>query len=138
MRLAEEARERTGECLDGGGDEQERERSGPEERHCCALFTEEAACVNVLAAPQQHLSPIFAGMGEGDYEARFGNAGWTTLPNGAYALHGALVSFECRVAQVSEVGTHTVFFLEVQSVHAGDPGEALMYYARKYHTLTPG
>ena len=47
VRLAEEARERTGECLDGGGDEQERERSGPEERHCCALFTEEAACVNV-------------------------------------------------------------------------------------------
>jgi flavin reductase len=103
-----------------------------------ALKLNQAACVNVLAAPQQHLSPIFAGMGEGDYEARFGNAQWTTLPNGAYALHGALVSFECRVAQVSEVGTHTVFFLEVQSVHAGDPGEALVYFARKYHTLTPG
>ena len=72
------------------------------------------------------------------HDARFGNAQWTTLPNGAYALHGALVSFECRVAQVSEVGTHTVFFLEVAAVHAGDPGEALVYYARKYHTLTPG
>ena len=46
-RRADWARGRTGECLDGGGDEQERERSGPEERHCCALFTEEAACVNV-------------------------------------------------------------------------------------------
>ena len=103
-----------------------------------ALKLNRAACVNVLAAPQQHLSPIFAGMGEGDYEARFGNAGWTTLANGAYSLQGALVSFECRVAQVSEVGTHSVFFLEVESVHAGDPGQALVYYARKYHALAPG
>ena len=56
VRLAEEARERTGECLDGGGDEQERERSGPEERHCCALFTEEAACVNVQISRSPDLS----------------------------------------------------------------------------------
>jgi len=36
-RRADWARGRTGECLDGGGDEQERERGGPEERHYTVL-----------------------------------------------------------------------------------------------------
>src|SRR4051812_7995813 len=82
-----------------------------------ALKDNRVACVNVLAAPQQHLSPIFAGMGEGDYAARFDTAEWSKLDNGAMALAGALVSFECRVVLVSEVGTHSVFFCEVDAVH---------------------
>ena len=102
-----------------------------------ALKDNRVACINVLHADQQHLSPIFAGMGEGDYEQRFGNADWTVLPSGTMALKGALVSFECRVVQVTEVGTHSVFFCEVDAVHAGDPGQALVYFARRYHTLHP-
>jgi flavin reductase len=106
-----------------------------------ALKDNRVACVNVLHADQQHLSPIFAGQGqgggEGDYEQRFGTADWTVLPSGTMALKGALVSFECRIAQVTEVGTHSVFFCEVDAVHAGDPGRALVYYARRYHVLHP-
>jgi flavin reductase len=102
-----------------------------------ALKDNKVACLNVLHADQQHLSPIFAGMGEGDYEQRFGNAEWTVLPSGTMALKGALVSFDCRIVQVTEVGTHSVFFCEVDAVHAGSPGQALVYYARRYHTLHP-
>ncbi len=100
-----------------------------------ALKDNLVACVNVLHANQQHLSPVFAGMGEGDYEQRFGTAKWATLANGTMALQGALVSFECRVVQVSEVGTHSVFFCEVDAVHTGDAGQGLVYFARRYHTL---
>ena len=103
-----------------------------------ALKDNGVACINVLAASQQHLSPVFAGMGEGDYDARFAQAAWTRLANGTLALAGALVSFECRIAQAAEVGTHTVFFCEVDAVHAGDPGRALVYFARRYHELEPG
>jgi flavin reductase len=102
-----------------------------------ALKDNRVACVNVLSADQQHLSPVFAGMGEGDYDARFATADWTGLPSGTLALKGALVSFECRVVQVSEVGTHSVFFCEVDAVHAGEPGQALVYFSRKYHALQP-
>jgi flavin reductase len=102
-----------------------------------ALKDNGVACINVLSAGQQHLSPVFAGMGEGDYDARFATAQWTPLANGTMALQGALVSFECRVAQICEVGTHTVFFCEVDAVHSGAPGEALVYFARKYHALQP-
>lgn len=100
-----------------------------------ALKDNHVACINVLHANQQHLSPVFAGMGEGDYEQRFATAAWATLPNGTTALKGALVSFECRVVQVSEVGTHSVFFCEVDAVYSGDPGHGLVYFARRYHTL---
>ena len=89
----------------------------------------------MLFRSQEHLSPIFAGQGEGDYEQRFGNAEWTRLPTGTLALRGALVSFECRIVQVSEIGTHSVFFCEVDAVHTGDPGHGLVYFARRYHTL---
>lgn len=102
-----------------------------------ALKVNQVACVNVLAATQQNLSPIFAGMGDGDYEQRFGNAEWTLLANGTLALKDALASFECRVVQVSEVGTHSVFFCEVDAVHSGDPGQALVYFSRRYHVLAP-
>lgn len=104
-----------------------------------ALKDNRVACINVLHANQQHLSPVFAGQGvgsgEGDYEQRFATAEWATLSSGTMALKGALVSFECRVVQVSEVGTHSVFFCEVDAVHSGDPGQALVYFARRYHTL---
>ena len=100
-----------------------------------ALKDNGVACINVLAATQQHLSPIFAGMTEGDYDERFTHAGWAVLPNGTLALAGALVSFECSVVQVSEVGTHSVFFCAVDAVQSGDPGQGLVYFARRYHTL---
>ena len=100
-----------------------------------ALKDNKVLCLNVLCATQQHLSPVFAGMTEGDYETRFATAEWTPLPSGTLALKGALVSFECRVAQITEVGTHTVFFCEVDAVHTGDPGQGLVYFARRYHPL---
>ena len=100
-----------------------------------ALKDNRVACSNVLSATHQHLSPVFAGMTPGDYDERFATAEWATLPNGTLALHGALVSFECRVVQVTEIGTHSVFFCEVDAVHGGDPGQALVYFARRYHSL---
>ena len=102
-----------------------------------ALKDNGVLCLNVLHANQQHLSPVFAGMTEGDYEERFTIAQWTRLTSGALALEGALASFECRVTQVTEIGTHSVFFCEVDAVHTGDPGEGLVYFARRYHPLQP-
>lgn len=102
-----------------------------------ALKDNRVLCLNVLAAAQQHLSPVFAGMTEGEYDARFATAAWTRLANGTLGLDGALVSFEGRVTQVTEIGTHSVFFCEIDAVHTGAPAEGLVYFARKYHPLQP-
>jgi flavin reductase len=58
-------------------------------------------CVNTLAAAQAHLSPIFAGMTEHDVRGRFATAGWTGLATGAPVLEHAVVSFDCRIVQVT-------------------------------------
>lgn len=90
-------------------------------------------CVNTLAAGQQALSPIFGGAVE-DYAERFAAAQWCRMVTGAPVLEGALASFDARVVEAKEVGTHTVFFCAVEAVRA-QPGDALMYFARGYHTL---
>jgi len=93
-------------------------------------------CVNTLAAAQEPLSPIFAGFTHHVMAERFAEADWVTLATGAPVLTDAVVSFDCRIAQVSEVGTHSVFFCEVEAIQAGPAHEGLIYFGRSYHRIT--
>jgi flavin reductase (NADH)/flavin reductase len=71
--------------------------------------------VNVLALEDQNLANRFASavvVGE----ARFDEGLWTTLQTGAPVLESALVSFDCRIAQAVEVGTHGVIFGAVEAI----------------------
>ncbi len=92
-------------------------------------------CVNTLAASQEELSPLFAGFKGVPQAARFETGRWTTLETGAPVLEGAVVSFDCRIAQSTEVGTHTVFFCEVEAIRIGDAHEGLIYFGRSYHRI---
>ncbi len=100
-----------------------------------ALRDNGVLCVNTLAAGQRHLSPIFAGMTEHDVDGRFAQASWGKLVTGAPVLQEAVVSFDCRVVQVTEVGTHSVFFCEVEAVQHGTGREGLIYFDRDYHPI---
>lgn len=93
-------------------------------------------CVNTLAASQQELSPLFAGLTEiEDMDARFALAEWDTLATGAPVLQGAVVAFDCRIAQITEVGTHSVFFCEIEAIRHGAVHEGLIYFGRTYHRI---
>lgn len=93
-------------------------------------------CVNTLTAAQEELSPLFAGLtGVECMESRFAAAEWTALATGSPVLAGAMASFDCRLAQVTEVGTHSVFFCEVQAIQAGAEHEGLIYFDRAYHRI---
>ncbi len=93
-------------------------------------------CINTLTHQQQPLSPLFAGMSEEDsQEARFSAGHWQTLATGAPVLQEAAVSFDCRVSQLVEVGTHSVFFCAVEAIRLGREGEGLIYFGRKYHRV---
>ena len=93
-------------------------------------------CVNTLAASQEALSPLFAGFTEAPMPEWFEAAAWTRLATGSPVLSGAVVSFDCRIAQVTEVGTHSVFFCEVQAIQSGPAHEGLIYFGRSYHRIT--
>jgi flavin reductase len=99
-----------------------------------ALITNGVLCVNTLSAMQEGISGVFGG-GEAAQTARFAHGDWHTLATGAPALAGAVVAFDCRIVQVTEIGTHSVVFGEVMAIEHGDEHDGLVYFARGYHRL---
>ena len=100
------------------------------------LRTNGVLCVNTLSASQEALSPVFAGMTGLSQEQRFDHGEWTTLVTGCPVLRDAVVSFDCTITEMTDVGTHTVFFCAVQAVQLGTAPEGLIYFERAYHRIT--
>lgn len=90
-------------------------------------------CVNTLAAGHEDLSTLFGG--KTPIADRFAAADWHTLASGSPLLDGALVSFDCKVAQVVSVGTHDILFCEVQALVRNDETHGLAWFDRGYHHL---
>lgn len=91
-------------------------------------------CVNTLSAGDKHLSRIFAA--KVPMTERFAAASWSSILTGAPVLDGAIVSFDCKIVRVQEVGTHDVFFCEIAAIAQGGSDEAaLLYYNRHYHEV---
>jgi flavin reductase len=91
--------------------------------------------VNVLTADHQAISGIFANR-EMSMEQRFDSATWHKLESGAPVLDEALVSFDCRIAQAHEVGSHTIFYCEIVGLNMSEAQEGLVYFNRSYHRLS--
>ena len=92
-------------------------------------------CVSSLGAEQVELSQIFAGVGRVPMNERFTGPHWSVLATGSPYCTQSRVALDCRVADIREVGTHSVIFAEVLStVHASD-GEPLIYHSRNYATI---
>jgi len=91
-------------------------------------------CVNTLAAGQANLAGLFATR-DLTMEQRFGGSDWTTLETGAPVLEGAVASFDCRIVERLERGTHAVILCEVQAVRTDHGPQALVYFGRGYRTL---
>jgi flavin reductase (DIM6/NTAB) family NADH-FMN oxidoreductase RutF len=92
-------------------------------------------CVSSLGVEQVELSQMFAGVGRVPMSERFTGPHWGVLTTGSPYCKTSRVALDCRVADIREVGTHSVIFAEVLStVHAGD-GQPLIYHSRNYATI---
>jgi flavin reductase len=91
-------------------------------------------CVNILAGYHQNLSDDF-GRSEIAVEARFAGGSWTRLVTGAPVLTDAAANLYCRIAGVTEVGTHSVLFCEVLEIATAPRPEGLIYFNRLYHRI---
>lgn len=100
-----------------------------------ALKTNGVLCVNTLASGQQEISSVFAGVTGVANEDRFEVGTWYALETGAPALQGAVVAFDCRVAQATDIGTHSVLFCEVVAIREGSVHDGLIYFGRGYHPV---
>jgi flavin reductase len=99
-----------------------------------ALITNGVLCVNTLAAGQEAISSLFGGK-ELNQDTRFAGARWTTLETGAPVLEDAVVAFDCRVVQITEIGTHSVVFGHVIALRHGPAHDGLIYFGRAYHPV---
>ena len=70
-------------------------------------------CVNRLQAEQSELSQAFAGIGSIPMRERFSLADWDALVTGAPRCMDALIALDCEVADVRDIGTHSVFVAKV-------------------------
>lgn len=93
--------------------------------------------VNVLGAQHEHVSNTFAS--KLCSEQRFKQGRWTKLVTGAPILEDALVSFDCEIEHIQEVGTHSVFICRVvaikQQEQLGQQKQSLVYFNRSYHSV---
>lgn len=83
--------------------------------------------VNVLAMSDRELANRFA-TGPGG-ETRFAMGLWRTLETGAPILESALASFDCRIAQAVDVGTHGILFGEIVAIRVRETDAKPLLYA---------
>jgi flavin reductase len=98
-----------------------------------AFVANQVMCVNTLAHSHEPLSALFGGKTE--MEERFASGTWSRLVTGAPVLDDAVISFDCKVMQSVNVGTHDVLLGEVVGLRHGSSEAALFYFERRYHRL---
>jgi flavin reductase (DIM6/NTAB) family NADH-FMN oxidoreductase RutF len=92
-------------------------------------------CVSSLGVDQVELSQLFAGVGRVSMIERFVGPNWGVLATGAPYCTTSRVALDCRIADIREIGTHSVIFAEVLSTTHASSGEPLIYHSRDYATI---
>lgn len=90
--------------------------------------------VNVLGAQHEQISNAFASS-KFSSEERFKLGAWSTLATGSPILEDALVSFDCEIEQIQNVGTHSIFMCRVIAIKQSQQDESLVYFNRAYHQV---
>jgi flavin reductase len=89
--------------------------------------------VSLLAHTHQQLSGRFAGAVPNiSHAERFLEGQWAEGELGQPVLADGLVTFECKLSALQEIGSHTVFFGEIKAVHVGNGEKPLIYFQRGY------
>lgn len=88
--------------------------------------------VNVLRDDQSYISDTFAGRFKDEISDKFDCTGWVRTGTGALRVADPLVAFDCKVSSAEKIGTHHVFFGEVQDIHLSGRGSPLIYANRAY------
>lgn len=92
-------------------------------------------CVNTLGADDEMLSNVFAGRTGAKLAERFSVGNWSKLATGSPALSSAIVSCDCRVAEINAVASHNVIIGIVEAVTLGPAVPALVYHGRVYKAV---
>ncbi|WP_424406948.1 4-hydroxyphenylacetate 3-monooxygenase, reductase component [Pasteurella sp. PK-2025] len=98
-------------------------------------------CVNILHANQVDLAQHFAGFRESCMDERFEWDIWHTPtdPHSPPCLKEALANLSGNVVEVQEIGTHSVFLVELDQIQINafeaENAPSLVYFAREFHQV---
>jgi flavin reductase len=91
----------------------------------------------MLRADHHDLAKRFAGMAGVSGSAKFEQGDWTILSSDVPALADSLVTFDCRVDDLLEVGTHSIFVGLITQAQFGNSGDPLVYCNGAFASLVP-
>lgn len=93
-------------------------------------------CVNVLSGDHEELALHFSGATKVSMEERFSWDIWAPTGDEMPILRDAQVNLVGRIADQSVIGSHSVLFVELDTILIRDGGEdSLVYFQRKFHRI---
>lgn len=93
-------------------------------------------CINILAAHQEELARMIAGMTGVAPEERMSQVQWITGDHGQPVLPDALAVLEGDIVLQQQAGTHSVLFVEVRHIRLASTAEdGLAYFGRRFHRI---
>ena len=101
---------------------------------CAPIARSKRFCVSVLSQKQYALAQSFLTVKSED---RLNLCKWQRLSTGAPAIEGALVNFDCEVAQVVQAGTHTIYLGRVVAAALPKADAPLLYFDGAYAGMAP-
>ncbi len=93
--------------------------------------------VNLLSSAMEAISNRFAGFDRVPMEERFELGSWDFEKSTSPVLEGSLVTFCCKVKEMTVSGTHTVIFGEIHGVFTAEGQTPLLYFDRNYTSTSP-
>ncbi len=91
-------------------------------------------CVSILSGEQSNIAMQCANH-QTSVEERLALFDADVLVTGSPAVIDSVCCLDCRVDNIVESGTHSVFFCQVLSSKAFAGKDALVYYCRNYHRV---
>ena len=91
--------------------------------------------INILAKEHEEIAKDFAGFTQLDIEERFRRHAWCEGEHQLPILQDSLANLQGEIIQTMEMGTHTLFFIELFEIRNRTGGAALAYFSRAFHTV---
>lgn len=92
-------------------------------------------CINILAKEHEETAKDFAGFTQLDIEERFKRHAWCEGEYQLPVLEDSLANLQGKIIQTMEMGTHSLFFIEISSIKNRMGGAALAYFSRAFHAI---
>ncbi|MGY4677920.1 4-hydroxyphenylacetate 3-monooxygenase, reductase component [Pasteurella sp. P03HT] len=94
-------------------------------------------CINVLNAEQIELAQHFAGFKGSCMDERFEWDVWQPKAdsNAPPSLKNALANLTGSIVDSRDIGTHSMFLVELEDIQVSEEGQALVYFSRNFHQV---